>query len=523
MFMKFKIRSNKPYLDQMETRTIYLVMDSWNDFGYQTTYRSWILSDGKPLELGMLNIANIEDNERNVTDQILNTPMQKKCISLGSLGYYEGLIRLGKEIREDVLVQLQDIAYDLKKFKKYKDLEVVETSFLRGIKPYDVRNRYNRIATGTIENIYKIEVNRIGSSDFKLSLNVQSKSTLPTSIHALIGNNGSGKTKTLQGIADACSKYLNDELEKSTQNLKFSTNSIFGVSIESNSDSINQSEHPIEGIIYISYSPFDHDEDLIKNQNISFVGLNGYVSKENGKRTLSESMNKNLTKILEEEKINNEGKIENKTIVGSKQKMELWNEVIEGLSFDKNIMELKEYLLLDEHRQGYSKISETVGKLSAGQKILLLSFAHIINEAVEKTFIIIDEPELFLHPPLVTAYIRGLTKILSKTNSLCLLATHSPFVVQELPDECVHLLTRLKNGARINKPMIKTFGENISTINDVIFGTDMRLTGFYRLLIDLSNSDWKKANDLLMNKEMGMDAEAILRSVKMNKERRDGK
>lgn len=92
----------------------------------------------------------------------------------------------------------------------------------------------------------------------------------------------------------------------------------------------------------------------------------------------------------------------------------MWNSVVKGLSFDSYLNEIKEDLLIDIDNPSNGVSRKTIKRLSSGQKIILLSFANIINDAVERTLVIIDEPELFLHPPLITAYVRELSKILKK-------------------------------------------------------------------------------------------------------------
>lgn len=499
---------------------VYLIENNWNDFGYYSTFQAWIITDGKKKELGTINLASVKYDDSletecsNINEEKLNELGQKEYISLGSLDYYKSLIELGVETREELLKQLQDIALDLSIFEKYKNLGVVRTSFLRSVKTYDIKNRYHRLATGNLETTYEINVTRRDNPSFKLSLNVRTTSVLPSNIHAIIGNNGSGKTQTLQGIASACEGYLqtygsNEVLVSSTSN-----DGLFTTEITSQRDDSYRDDRPIEGVIYISYSPFDSQKDATEHSDIKFIGISNEISKSESSKSIHEIMNENLFEILQEEEKDIDGRIINQTIFGSLQKIELWNKTINNLSFDKNISNILSDLILSENKP--IKL-ETVKKLSSGQKILLLSLASLINEAVERTLIIIDEPELFLHPPLVTAYIRELTNILLETNSLCLVATHSPFIIQELPDECVHMLVRDGDMSLIKKPIGQTFGENISTINDNIFGTDMRMSGFYNFLNSLAERSLEKAVQLLNSGKLGLDAEGVIRAILLKK------
>ena len=84
---------------------------------------------------------------------------------------------------------------------------------------------------------------------------------------------------------------------------------------------------------------------------------------------------------------------------------------------------------------------------------------------VEQTLVLIDEPETHLHPPLLSAYMRGLSEILIAENGVAILATHSPVVLQEVPKSCVTIIRKYGQAVKIEKPRIETFGENIRDFN----------------------------------------------------------
>lgn len=75
--------------------------------------------------------------------------------------------------------------------------------------------------------------------------------------------------------------------------------------------------------------------------------------------------------------------------------MNLWNKIINDLSFDTEIRKLLPELLFRTNNQenGVTHISDTtINELSSGQKIILQTFAYVISNAVERSLIIIDEP-----------------------------------------------------------------------------------------------------------------------------------
>ena len=109
-------------------------------------------------------------------------------------------------------------------------------------------------------------------------------------------------------------------------------------------------------------------------------------------------------------------------------------------------------------------------ELSSGQRLFSYMVTNILGAMRRNSLILIDEPELFLHPTLEIAFIQMLKKILSNYGSKALLATHSLVTVRELPRDCVHVFERTNNGLFINHPPFETFGGDIQRISSYVFG-----------------------------------------------------
>lgn len=505
-----------------ESESLYLVKDNWNDYNYFSTFRVYHRKNQKDEYLGNLNLApvtymTIEDKE-NINEKDLNAINQDKYISLGGESYYIFLNKLPDVTRERILQQLGDLAFNIELFDKYKDLGVVRTSFLRGRTAKNVKGKLHRLATGNIRFTYDFDIFNKEDSHKLINISMDSTSLLPTNIHAFIGNNGAGKTKFLKNVALACAgefKFVYDEnwgedefrSEDSMSGSDYSAT--FRFSSDDQEDVIEEFSNL--NVIYFSYSPFDNYSNF-QNKNITKIGLDQIE--------LGSSIDSYMLDLLDDV-LNNEVKNEDdgfsrRAIIGSLIKVKMWNKMIGNLNFDKNIQRISENLIFesDAKNSKYKKIEKTTIKaLSSGQKVLLLSLAKLINEATERSIIIIDEPELFLHPPLITSYIREISNVLMTTNSLCLIATHSPFVVQEVPKECVHIVNNNNGEIEISEPKTRTFGENISVINQGIFGTDLRLTGYFKLLEELSKNDKEKALRLIESEQLSYEGEVILKSL----------
>jgi predicted ATPase len=109
-------------------------------------------------------------------------------------------------------------------------------------------------------------------------------------------------------------------------------------------------------------------------------------------------------------------------------------------------------------------------ELSSGQKLFSFIVINILGAIRRDSLILIDEPELFLHPTLEIQFIDMLKKILDRFNSKALLATHSVVTVREVPADCVHVFERTHDGLVLKKPPFQTFGGDVQRITSYVFG-----------------------------------------------------
>lgn len=123
--------------------------------------------------------------------------------------------------------------------------------------------------------------------------------------------------------------------------------------------------------------------------------------------------------------------------------------------------------------------SRQVIDLSSGQRSMFHFALHFLTLAGEGTLLIIDEPETYLHPNLVSDYMMFLYKILEQTSSVAIIATHSAYVVREVPTHCVHILERKGVAASISRPYLQTLGANVAEISLAVFG-DSTVDAYHR-------------------------------------------
>lgn len=137
------------------------------------------------------------------------------------------------------------------------------------------------------------------------------------------------------------------------------------------------------------------------------------------------------------------------------------------LSMAANIDHDRELLFLDANGKKRS--------LSLGQAAFLNFSLNALANAGPASVLLIDEPENFLHPNLVSRFMRVLHRIVEGTKSIAILATHSPFVVREVQSAQVHVIRQVPDTGNVEvvHPRLQTLGANVASISDEVFGDDL--------------------------------------------------
>lgn len=525
--IKFKQGSESSYevkkhLSESANVPLIILGDSkWDDwFEFETVYKVSYLKNNKRIELGGIKIAKRYQSERRAPLSEEFDSLPEDYFSLGTSSfYYERLKELDE--REEILVALKDIAFNLELFNMVASDRVTKISLLRDITPTMVRGQWHRIATGGAELTnydftYRLpEKDILDGQPLKLSFKVDIENKIPSSnIHVLIGKNGVGKTTILKRMIRA----LEGE--------------------ENVGEVTTDWDENFSNIVNISFSAFDipiFAEELGNDLVIKYTYV-GLVQMKDGKKSmksreqLADDFFQSMYRIIK----------------GSKK--HLWNKAIDVLESDNTFKELniRNWSELDnsitsniklvvqkeenetdiEFRKRVDKESykrsiklERFEHLSSGHKNILLTMVTLIDLVEEKTLVILDEPEEHLHPPLVSAFMRALSNLLSYRNGVGIIATHSPVIVQEVPKKCVWILRKHGNYMKFERPEIETFGENLGILTSEIFGYEVMESGFHKILRDVANKGitYNEAIDEF-NNELGSEAKAILKSYTYRKE-----
>jgi len=491
-----------------ERNVIGLIIDNWNDwYTYKTMYTViYYDNNGDWNRIGSVKIGEADLSSGRPDIPLRFYSLDKHFFSLGqSDEYYIELDRLGGDVRDEILSALNDIAYDNQIYWLNQNYDVTQNSLMRNIAQTTVLGQFHRLATGKARlseyNFnYKIESLYEWENDIELHFEVHPNSKPPTNVHVIIGRNGVGKTRLLTNMVKSI--ICND-----------------GLFYELNSDDeIKDIKKIFAGIVFVSFSAFDYDipmEGDSKSIKYSYIGLKRRDAASNS------LLNKKVEDLTEEF-------AETLKICFENSKLNLWKYIVKLLNSDPIFKENS----ISEILEGYSEnIPDTVkasamiekakkvfNKLSSGHKIVLLTLSSLVMRVEERTLVLIDEPEVHLHPPLLAAFTRALSELLINRNGVAIIATHSPVVLQEVPQTCVWKLRRYGTNVVVERLQIECFGENLGVLTSEVFRHEVTESGVHKMLLEsVEKLDTFEEVMEEFDNQLGFEAQAILRSMLANK------
>lgn len=128
--------------------------------------------------------------------------------------------------------------------------------------------------------------------------------------------------------------------------------------------------------------------------------------------------------------------------------------------------------------------------------------------------VFLDEPEGHLHPPLLSAFIRALSELLVEKNGVAIIATHSPVILQEVPQSCVWKLRRSGKCCAAERLTMESFGEDITSLTSEVFGLEITNSGYHDLLKKLAHQ-YQSYEEIIMRygDKIGAEGKALLKTM----------
>lgn len=464
----FNKTNENSFIEKLNLKfSIYILLKptNWDDFGSKNEFEMSVQCAGNHIKLGLLKIISADNKSttRSLPSQF--TQLGKEYCSLGEkIGYYEGIKSLFGNQYLSILKALNDVAFFPQISESFENISDFKNSLIRFdpqeqlmrqaryiIDNYDLNNLYS------FEYIYKPNYSNV-IEPLNISFNFNDKPILPNRIYALIGENGVGKTQLVSKLPIDLANQV--------------------------SDSFSPKVPLFSKVIAVSYSVFDDFEIPESSSKINYLycGLRGKKNGEKYNLTKSELKKRFFDSIEKVQKSN---------------RFDQWCEIV-GNFFSKSTIE--QWKTWDEnifsHKLDIRQISSSLDKFSSGQSIFVFILTEILANIRYDSLIIFDEPETHLHPNAISQLVNSIHSLIRKFQSYCIIATHSPIIVQGILSKNVYVIRNENDVLSAKHPSIETFGENLTKITDDIFGARDTTSHFKKELQILINQGYNY-NDIV--------------------------
>ena len=337
--------------------------------------------------------------------------------------------------------------------------------------------------------IEKVHIKNIkGIKDLELSFKKNNKIL---DVIVLAGVNGSGKTTILESIKDFFNnKNVNyDEPKKSNVNLNIFFEEFEKKKIKEAEKSSNNNKRPLWDFfsalqnyeIYIKRSDKHYHTHIAKKFDIppkiiyvpaenKFEEIQTYSTTLSKEYEFINTINSNVIRDIPSYIATRRNYLA--TIEEDLTMKEVTNKVVNEINGIFSILEL------DVKLKGFSKDEKTlpifensageefdINDLSSGEKQLFLRTLSIKMLEPNNSIILIDEPELSLHPKWQQRIIEVYKKI--GENNQIIVATHSPHILGSVSNENIFILYRNENGkieVKTGDELYSSYGQPVDRV-----------------------------------------------------------
>ena len=493
-----------------------LEQDNWNDYSFQTLYQLSFhaaILNGTIEETHIGAVKILRRGQTKLDGLLIVTDFESlddRFCSVGtSLDYYERLRELG-EIGQLAMAALRDVIASPEFVDNFKNEQGWATSLFRD--QIDHGERFRVLAGGLVSGHYaKAPVDQ-QSFTFKMSgwlspVVIDTTSgeqsgfqlnCLPERVNVLIGRNGSGKSTLLARLARVAYGSPSERAEAPLKHLG---------TLEPNGVGFPR-------VVTVAFSPFDSfklpgSDDRNRVQiskdmqrgvgRFSFLGLRDFVA-EFGQANQIPSPPKlgvvevddrvAQTRLKSIEQLNDEF-AQYRQKISEKGRQSLLMEALSNLERGLFGDDWATIVLSgsDDNARAWFH------RCSTGHKITLLVVFGLVANLEPHSLVLVDEPETHLHPPLLSAMMHALRRILKEFNASAVVVTHSLVVVQESMARHVHVVRREGELTVVVPVSTETFGESIGLITAQVFGMESNATDFHEVL-DRVIARYKRIEDI---------------------------
>lgn len=457
------------YVDSYRDEKHCFLLESirWDDYGHKTSFDlNYFDYNGNKRYVGKVKICKKRENTTlNVIPKEFSS-LDKDYCSLGQdINYYSNIKTILGEDAMAFLYAMKDAAAFSQISDDFENDSGFRNSLLRDKTADTALNLGRYVLAGfnpddRVYFTYNTKLAYAHNFDFKIKFDF-GKINQPNNFNrviAIIGENGVGKTSLLFNLAKSMANRQKDCFLP---------------------------HYPLfTKVVAASYSMFDRFYDIDASTfNFEYCGMH------NNKGGL---MNQDELKTRHRnnaETINALNRGHNlKIFLGNI----LPNDMLQGL-FEKDL----EYKFKYDVYEGYYE------RMSSGQIMLTNLIIDITANVRSNCLIMIDEPEVHLHPNAITQIINVVNLVCESFSSCCIMATHSPLVIQSLLSRNVLIIERDIDGKPVVRQMrVESLGENLTTINEEIFSNGQE-DKYYRRLIEKAVKGKTSIDQVLLELQNG--------------------
>jgi len=546
-----------PERPKNEENVISLTYNNWDDYGIKTTFNAVVYSEGEEvfnfsikvfIEGYSFSSKRLNEICESGWDGFFPIPGESYLSVPSDIDFYSVLVgKVGLDRAREVLLSIRDAGYlinieaDIEADRLSKESNFLTSplreagarkAFRDGWLLFDKKE-------SAVQDFVMNTISKSGKSlPFDFNFN---SSVLPYDINVLIGPNGIGKSYTLNSLVEYWLGYGAGDKK----------------ALEDNGHRPFNDYPNISRLILISYSPFEdfridlEGVDLSDREAYKYFGFRAIKESEDSSKRIVISRNlpaqdsvDSLIKALSDD--SNYG-----FMAGWKSKFETAFSVLQmAIGFDAVALKAKsevadyvgdmdnvDYFDVDGDRyvevsphsfsafndsgfDFYKGIDRTAGvafiedgrliSISSGQRLFCYIVFNVVGQIRRDSLVVIDEPELFLHPTFEVEFIGLLKQVLKSFNSKAILATHSLSIAREVPARCVHVFRETQDGVSIDHPPFETFGGDMQRISSYVFGDNAQSKPFESWLND-KISEFSEPQDLISKLGNEINEEILIR------------
>jgi predicted ATPase len=433
---KNNIRFYKSNEQQPATPYFKLGRDNWDDFGFKTSVILTYHADTTlPIKIGVLKVMK-SDMEAHILDYLPDNFLQLStefCSFCGDETYYATLKQLFPNAFNSILYALRDAGIFPRISEQFEDSAIFKQSLIRYNSDEALwRTIRFKLADMSHDRGFKFRYDfkppySNTSIDLDFDFVYDGENNIEHRVYVLIGKNGTGKTRILSGIADQLSMPIPDK--------------------------IGPLKPLFSKIFTLSYSIFDRFDIQQAHGGFNYVYC---------------GLKKDRNEHLSERELRTRF-VEAVTLIERRQLISDWREILENfISSDV----LSEFFTFQSGVYNFRRnnLATSFELLSSGQHILIYVLTEMFAQIRNDSLILYDEPETHLHPNAIAELMNSILWLVKRFKSFCIIATHSPLIVQCFQSRNVLIINRNDSDIQLRTLERETFAENLTVITEDVFG-----------------------------------------------------